>query len=62
MNWAQNSPELLKYLEENDLIPGSRVEVLRVLPVNQSISLNVKGHTVSLSFTIARFIFAELLD
>ena len=33
---GENSPELLKYLEENDLIPGSRVEVLRVLPFNQS--------------------------
>ncbi len=59
---GENSPELLKYLEENDLTPGSRVEVIEILPFNQSLSLKVKGHTVSLSFPTAGFIFVELLD
>ena len=59
---AENNPELLKYLEENDLIPGSRVEVIEILPFNQSVSLKVKSHIVSLGFMTAGFIFVELLD
>ncbi len=56
---GENDPELLKFLEENELVPGVGVEVVEILPFNQTLSLKVKGHTVSLGFSTARFIFVE---
>lgn len=56
---GENSPELLKFLEDNELIPGTRVEVAEILPFNQTLSLKVKGHAVSLGFPTARYIFVE---
>jgi Fe2+ transport system protein FeoA len=56
---GENDPELLKFLEENELVPGVGVEVAEILPFNQTLSLKVKGHSVSLGFSTARFIFVE---
>jgi DtxR family Mn-dependent transcriptional regulator len=56
---GENEPELLRFLEENALVPGVEVEVAEVLPFNQTLSVKVKGHAVALGFSAARFIFVE---
>lgn len=56
---GENQPELLNFLEENGIIPGTTVQVTEVLPFNQTLSLKVKGRTISVGFSTAAFIFVE---
>jgi DtxR family Mn-dependent transcriptional regulator len=56
---GENEPELMKFLEKNELVPGVEVEIAEILPFNQTLSLKVNDHTVSLGFPTARLIFVE---
>ena len=59
MNWVKTNLNLMKFLEENGILPGVEVEVSDILSFNQTISLKLKEHLVSLGFTSARFIYVE---
>lgn len=56
---GESEPELMKFLEENGIIPGAEAQITEKLDFNQTISLQVKGRIVSLGFSSARFIFVE---
>jgi DtxR family Mn-dependent transcriptional regulator len=56
---GENNPELLKFLEENSVIPGTQAQISEIQSFNQIISLKLKGQIVSLGFSSARFIFVE---
>lgn len=56
---GENDPELMKFLEENGIVPGAEVEISEILSFNQTISLKLKDRIVSLGFSSARFIFVE---
>lgn len=56
---GESEPELMKFLEENGIIPGAEAQILEKLDFNQTISLQVKGRFVSLGFSSAKFIFVE---
>jgi DtxR family Mn-dependent transcriptional regulator len=56
---GENDPELMRFLEENGIIPGAEAEISEVLPFNQTIALTLKDRTVSIGFSSARFIFVE---
>jgi len=56
---AEDNPELMSFLEENGVIPGAHAIVGEVLPFNQTITLLVDDHPVTLGFQSARFIFVE---
>lgn len=58
---GENDPELMKFLEENGIIPGAEVEISAILTFNQSISLLVNDHQVSIGFSIVKFIYVEKL-
>ena len=58
---GENAPELMKFLEENGIIPGAEVEIAEILPFNQTISLQVKDHPVTIGFPIVKFIYVEKL-
>lgn len=56
---GENDPHLMKFLEENGIIPGALVQVLDTLPFNQTTTLKVKDHPVSIGFSIIKFIYVE---
>jgi DtxR family Mn-dependent transcriptional regulator len=58
--FAEDNPELLNYLIENDILPGSHALVLNILPFNQTVTIQVGARPVTLGFPAARFIFAEI--
>ena len=57
---AEDNPELMAFLEENGILPGSQAIVNKVLPFNQTITLQLGDHPVTLGFPAARYIFVEL--
>lgn len=59
---AEYNLELLGFLESKGLMPGAKVTVREVLPFNQTITLAVKDHMVTLGFASARYLFVETLN
>jgi DtxR family Mn-dependent transcriptional regulator len=57
---AEYSLELLTFLESKGLMPGADVTVSEVLPFNQTIAVDIQGQVVTLGFTVAHHIFAEV--
>jgi DtxR family Mn-dependent transcriptional regulator len=57
---AEYSLELLTFLESKGLMPGADVTVREVLPFNQTIAVDIQGQVVTLGFTVAHNIFAEV--
>jgi DtxR family Mn-dependent transcriptional regulator len=57
--FAEDNPELLKFLIENGILPGAKAEVLNILPFNQTLTIRVGDKPVTLGFAAARFIFVE---
>lgn len=57
--FAEDNPQILNFLYENGLVPGQIVSVREILPFNQTLSLTVNGKSVTLGFSIARFVYAE---
>ncbi len=59
---AEDSPQIMAFLEEKRIEPGQEVVVEEVLPFNQTLTLCVAGEPVSLGFAVARYIFVEQAD
>jgi len=57
---AEDIPELLAFLEEKRIEPGEKVNVVDVLPFNQTVTLNVRDSLVTLGFATAKQIFVEV--
>ena len=57
--FIEDNLELLNFLIENGILPGAEIQVGDVLPFNQTLTVLVKGKSVTLGFSSARFIFAE---
>lgn len=55
----EDSRETLKYLEQNGLLPGAKVEILENLAFNQTISLRTEKGILSLGWALAENIFVE---
>jgi DtxR family transcriptional regulator, Mn-dependent transcriptional regulator len=57
---AESIPELLAFLEEKNIEPGQKVRVVEILPFNQTVTLEVLDKIITLGFSTAKQIFAEL--
>jgi DtxR family Mn-dependent transcriptional regulator len=57
--FAEENPDLLNFLIENGVLPGTEVQVQEILPFNQTLTIQVEGRPVTLGFPAARYIFAE---
>lgn len=57
--YAEDNPDLLNFLIENDILPGVSTQVTNILPFNQTLTINVKNREITLGFQVAHFIFAE---
>lgn len=55
---AEEDSELMRYFQENDLVPGARFEVANVSP-SYGITLRRNGNTITLSPQIATVLWAE---
>lgn len=58
--FAEDNPELLRFLYQNGALPGAEAELLEVLPFNQTLTLQVEGKPVTLGFQAAQYIYVEL--
>jgi DtxR family Mn-dependent transcriptional regulator len=56
---AEDNAELMEYLENNNLFPGTQVEICEVLPFNQTLTLGVGERRVVLGFPAAQYIYVE---
>ncbi|OGO33271.1 MAG: hypothetical protein A2Z16_17675 [Chloroflexi bacterium RBG_16_54_18] len=59
--FAEENTDLLNFLIENKVLPGVEVQVLEVLPFNQTLTIGLEGGRVTLGYPAARYIFAERL-
>jgi len=57
--FGEDNHELLQFLVENGIMPGSKVQITEILPFNQTLTLSVKDKSVTLGISAAQFIFAE---
>jgi DtxR family Mn-dependent transcriptional regulator len=59
---AEDNRDLLRYLEANGVIPGSRAEVREVLDFNQTMSLRMGDKEISLGYPAAQYLFVERIS
>lgn len=59
---GETQPDLLNFLEENEIVPGKTALVSEVLPFNQTLSLEIEGRKVSVGFSAAGYIYVEKLS
>lgn len=57
--FAEDNPELLRFLFENNILPGVEARVIELLPFNQTLALAIGERTVTLGFQSAQYIYAE---
>ena len=56
---AEQNSELMAFLEKNGVLTDVQATVTEVLSFNQTVTLRVQGHDVTLGFAAARYVFAE---
>jgi DtxR family Mn-dependent transcriptional regulator len=56
---AEDDVELMKFLENNSVFPGTQVVVCEVLPFNQTMTLGVGERRVIVGFSTAQYIYVE---
>ena len=59
--FAEDNPELLKFLIELEILPGAPARVLSVLPFNQTVTIQLSAGPITLGFAAAHFIFVETI-
>jgi DtxR family Mn-dependent transcriptional regulator len=57
---AEYNSELLFFLENKGIMPGSEGMVRELLPFNQTITLEIQGQMATLGFAVAHHIFVEV--
>lgn len=57
---AEYNLELIAFLENKKLLPGSQVMIRELLPFNQTVTLEVQEQTVTLGFASAQYVFVEV--
>lgn len=57
---AEEDRELMLFLEEHRLVPGTEVTVQHIIPFNRTVSLQVGERVVVLGFAVAEQIYVQL--
>ena len=57
---AEENRELMRFLEEQGLIPGAEAMVEQIIPFNRTVSLQVEGRVIVLGFAVAERIHVQL--
>jgi DtxR family transcriptional regulator, Mn-dependent transcriptional regulator len=53
------STDVLKYLQERNILPGHRIKVVEAAPLEGPLTLNVSGKEVALGLSMAEFVIVE---
>jgi DtxR family Mn-dependent transcriptional regulator len=56
---AEDDADLMQFLENNGMFPGTQVDLCEVLPFNQTLTLCVGERKVVLGFPAAQYIYVE---
>jgi DtxR family Mn-dependent transcriptional regulator len=56
---GENQPEFMEFMEANGLVPGVQVEVVGLLPFNQTMTVRVAAREVTIGYSIAKYIYIE---
>lgn len=56
---AEQNSELMSFLEKNGIMTDVQATVIEVLPFNQTVSIKVQGHDVTLGFAAAQYVYVE---
>lgn len=59
---AEENHELMVFLEEQNLMPGTEATVREIIPFNQTISLQVGQEVVVLGLSVAKHIFVQVCE
>jgi DtxR family transcriptional regulator, Mn-dependent transcriptional regulator len=57
--FGESQPELMRYLEDNQLMPGAELVVTEILPFNQTLTLRSHGRSLVLGLSAAHLLFVE---
>jgi DtxR family Mn-dependent transcriptional regulator len=57
--FAEDNPDLLKFLYEHQIIPGTQIQVTEILPFNHTVTVLAAGKHVTLGASTAQFLFLE---
>jgi DtxR family Mn-dependent transcriptional regulator len=57
---AEENRDLMRFLEEQGLIPGAEAIVEQIIPFNRTVSLQVEGRVVVLGFAVAERLHVQL--
>ena len=58
---AEDRNAVMQFLESNQLVPGIQFTISQNLPFNQTLEIDVSGQLITIGYTVARYIFAEIL-
>ena len=57
--FAEDNPQLLKFLADNGIQPNTRAQVVEILPFNQTLTVKTGEKRVTLGFPAAQYVYAE---
>lgn len=57
--FAEDNHDLLTFLTDNNIAPGTTAQIIEVLPFNQTLSIRIEEKLITLGFPAARFIYGE---
>lgn len=57
--FAEDNQDVLKFLVDNEVMPGTRADIVEILPFNQTLTISIHKKPITLGFSVARFVFAE---
>lgn len=58
--FLEDDQDLLRFLEQNNIIPNSKGKISEILPFNRTILIDLDKNSVTLGFDVASSIYAEL--
>ena len=59
---AENDQDLLGFLIQKKILPGSRTEVIEKLPFNQTLTILLAGSHCTLGYSVARLVYVEKIN
>ena len=57
--FIEDNPEVIEFLQEYQLFPGKKIEIMENLSFNQTIKIAIDGQEVTLGYPPAQYMFAE---
>jgi DtxR family transcriptional regulator, Mn-dependent transcriptional regulator len=59
---AEENLELMEFLERKGIMLGKKVKITEILPFNHTLTIEINEEQVTLGFTVARYIFIEMVN